>query len=261
MLGRRAFLIGCACCAGAGFAAEAQSGAGMAGQALAQLPPQSITVLAPGVWSYTTWTVLNNAPFAANGVVVEGQHSVALIDTGWTDRDANAVLDLVAGVVGADKTILCIGTHAHADRIGGFEAVKARGVATYAHEMTQHDAPMRDLPLAQHTWSGRLWDVGLGGRSLEVFFPGPAHTRDNMTVWDGHTHTLFGGCMIRDMSWTSLGNVTDSNVPAWPGSIDALKRRYGARIARLVPGHGAIGGAELLDHTRALALAAAPAHS
>ena len=106
MLGRRAFLFGCACCAaaGLGFTAEAQ--------APVTLPVQTLTPIAEGVWIYTTWTVLNNAPFAANGVVIEGADNILLVDTGWTEADANAVLDLITNAL-AHKPIVCVGTHAH----------------------------------------------------------------------------------------------------------------------------------------------------
>ena len=250
MLNRRSFFVGCACCAaGLSFSADAQTIA---------LPAPTLAPVADGVWMHTTSTAINNAPFAANGLVIEGAHSVLLVDTGYNDRDANAVLELMRGAIPQRKPIICLGTHAHNDRIGGLEALKAAGAQTFVHQMTQADAPLRDLPLAQHVWTGRLRRFGIGGRGVEIFYPGPAHTRDNMVVWDEHTKTLFAGCMVRDMSWTSLGNVTDANIPAWPGSVEAVQSRYGARLARVVPGHGLMGGAELLAHTKALAVASQP---
>ena len=250
MINRRAFLTGCACCAAAGFTAAAQSVA---------LPAPTLTAIAPGVWTHTTWSVVNNAPFAANGLVIEGARKLLLVDTGWTDSDSQRILGLIGAV--SRKPMICVGTHAHNDRIGGMGFLNARATPTWTHEMTQEDAPARRLPLARRSWRGASKHFDLGARRVEIFHPGPAHTRDNVVVWDRESRTLFGGCMIRDMSWTSLGNVADANLPAWPASVANLQQRYGARMVRLVPGHGQMGGGELLAHTRALAEAAvASAH-
>lgn len=60
-----------------------------------------------------------------------------------------------------------------------------------------------------------------------------------------------GGCFIRPVESETLGNVQEANPAAWGTGTAALRRRYsGART--VVPGHGAVGGPELLVHTAAL---------
>jgi hypothetical protein len=61
--------------------------------------------------------------------------------------------------------------------------------------------------------------------------------------------------MVRAANGETLGNVADADVAAWPASVGRVIARYGG-AARVVPGHGAPGGVQLLTHTLALAEAA-----
>ncbi|MGA2447695.1 MAG: hypothetical protein ABTD50_03350 [Polyangiaceae bacterium] len=61
--------------------------------------------------------------------------------------------------------------------------------------------------------------------------------------------------MVRAVNAATLGNVADADLAAWPASARGVIARY-ADAARVVPGHGATGGTELLTHTLALAEAA-----
>ena len=60
----------------------------------------------------------------------------------------------------------------------------------------------------------------------------------------------------RPLDWSSLGFVGDASIESWADSIRRIKSRY-AGIATVVPGHGSVGDAELLDHTIHLAELAA----
>ena len=47
---------------------------------------------------------------------------------------------------------------------------------------------------------------------------------------------------------SSKGNLADANVKQWSSTVEAIKNAYPSlKIA--IPGHGKIGGAELLDYT------------
>jgi metallo-beta-lactamase class B VIM len=87
--------------------------------------------------------------------------------------------------------------------------------------------------------------------AVEVFYPGPAHTRDNVVVHIPSAGVLFGGCAVRELGTRSRGNVADGDTLEWPASIARARDRY-AGVHLVVPGHGEVGGAELLDHTISL---------
>jgi len=70
-------------------------------------------------------------------------------------------------------------THAHDDRMGGLREVLRRGVATYASRETVARAGL----VGWHPTPVNFPDVVRAGHvSAEVFFPGAAHTSDNLVV-------------------------------------------------------------------------------
>lgn len=62
---------------------------------------------------------------------------------------------------------------------------------------------------------------------------------------------LFGGCLVKADTATTVGNVADADVRQWPASVARVRARY-PRARLVVPGHGAVGGASALRATEAL---------
>jgi metallo-beta-lactamase class B len=92
---------------------------------------------------------------------------------------------------------------------------------------------------------------------LELFFPGAGHARDNIVVWHPSSGVLFGGCFVKAGNAEDLGNVADADTAAWPASLERVRARF-PEVRIVVPGHGALGGPDLLTHIQAL-LSANPA--
>ena len=190
--------------------------------------------------------------YPANGLLVCEQGQGLLIDTAWTDAQTARLLDLAAAR-GCPVGALVV-THGHDDRMGGIGEARRRGLRTYAGAETAARAPRGAFDEALPKPAE---EIHAGPITAEVFFPGPAHTRDNVVVWLPSSKVLFGGCMVRAASGKTLGNVAEADVAAWPDAVRAVMDRYG-QAAAVVPGHGDPGGPELLAHTLALALAARP---
>ncbi len=216
----------------------------------AERAPDEVTLqpLAPGVWVHITWnTVPKFGLVASNGVLACGPGGGLLVDTAWNDAQTARLLDLAAAR-GCTVHALVV-THFHDDRMGGIAEVLRRGIPTYASPETVKRAHLAG-------WSPKLVGapdaVEVAGVQAEVFFPGAGHAPDNVVVWLPTSRVLFGGCMIRASAADALGNLSDADVAAWPGSVGKLKERYG-QASHVVPGHGAAGGPDLLDHTIDLA--------
>jgi glyoxylase-like metal-dependent hydrolase (beta-lactamase superfamily II) len=131
--------------------------------------------------------------------------------------------------------------------------VERRGIASHALAATVARAAQREgAPRIDRAVASPFALDGLGlGLAGEVFFPGPAHTTDNATVWLAEPAVLVGGCAVRAAEATDMGNTSEADLAAWPRAIAALEARYpGARL--VVPGHGEPGSLELLAHTRRL---------
>jgi glyoxylase-like metal-dependent hydrolase (beta-lactamase superfamily II) len=95
--------------------------------------------------------------------------------------------------------------------------------------------------------------VKLANGLIEVFYPGPGHTQDNIVIWLAKTQTLFGGCFVKSLGSKTLGNTDDASIEDWPQSIKKVQDKY-PYIKTIVPGHGKVGGKRLLNHTEQLAL-------
>jgi metallo-beta-lactamase class B len=68
------------------------------------------------------------------------------------------------------------------------------------------------------------------------------------TGWLPREKILFGGCLVRSANARQLGNLQDAVVDEWDTTITKILNTY-PEVETVVPGHGAYGGIELLQHT------------
>ena len=107
---------------------------------------------------------------------------------------------------------------------------------------------------AAHTFPEREgMTLTIAGETVRVVHPGPGHTADNLVVHFPRRDLLFGGCMIKNGD--SIGFIGDADLDHWEASVRAVEPLT-ARV--VVPGHGPIGGPELLANTIRLVRAARP---
>jgi metallo-beta-lactamase class B VIM len=215
-------------------------------------PDLQVTPLADGVWLHTSWQVLpGGTRYPSNGLLVREGDSLALVDTAW---GAQPTRDLLAWVERELKLPItrALVTHAHDDRMGGAPVLAERGIPCFSHPLTGALAAKqgwpRPTPLATLSEAGATTNVG----TVEVFYPGPAHTVDNLVVWIPRVKVLFGGCAVKELRSGTLGNVADADVAAWPQAIRRVQQRYAGAGILVVPSHGEPGSPELLGHTLVL---------
>ena len=219
----------------------------------------TVRTLDEGIWLHTTWVDYRGTPFPSHGLLVRRGDALVMIDTAWGDEPTRRLIALAEREIGLPVTLL-IATHAHSDRLGGAQAVRDAGGEVFLGAFSMGGEATRwrssDPELLRKgmvlSVPGRKVEVG----GLEVFYPGPAHTNDNLMVWLPDRRVLFGGCAVQPLERGTLGNVRDADVDAWAPSVERAIERYGdARL--VVPSHGEPGGLELLRHTVEVAKAAA----
>jgi metallo-beta-lactamase class B len=199
--------------------------------------------LAPGVWLHVT----SAREVPANGLLVEGDKSSILVDSGWNDAHAKRLFAFAAR---RHKPITdVIVTHSHDDRIGGAAWALAHGARVHASPRTIEHAQANHLPVPDAPLDSPA-TVSSGSATVETFFPGRGHSDDNIVVWVPAARILFGGCFLKSNVATDLGNVADADVGAWPASLAAVRARY-PNPAIVVPGHGIPGG-DPIAHTGSL---------
>jgi cyclase len=192
---------------------------------------------------------LNNAGLLA------GAGGPVLVDTAATEARAGRLRELVLKEAGEPPSVV-LNTHSHGDHtFGNFvfpEAVvighegarrEAQGAGLHLTGLWP-DVPWGGIRLVppQLTFAGpaTLW---IGDYAVELHSFGPAHSGSDTVAWLPRQRVLFTGDLV--MSGVTPFLLTGS-VSGLRAAIDRL-RGFDPEI--VVPGHGPVGGPELLDAT------------
>lgn len=233
-----------ACC---GLVLTATAGP-VAAQQIEITPDLEVEQIAEGVWIHTTWKPYQGTRIQSNGMIVVDDGEIVLIDTAWGVEETRALLAWMDEAIGLPIRT-AVATHFHDDRLEGGGVLAERGVRMVAHPMTVSLATAfatKPEPLAALE-TGRSYSLG----GVELYYPGPGHTSDNIVAWVRGSGLLFGGCLIRPGDATGLGNTNDADVSQWPRSVLRLLDRY-SDARTVIPSHGPAGDRGLLDHTLSL---------
>jgi metallo-beta-lactamase class B len=188
--------------------------------------------------------------FDSNGLIFINNHDAFLFDTPMTDSLTKILVAYLQDSMNLKITGF-VPNHWHDDCIGGLGYLKSLKIESYANQMTIDIAKKENLPLPDHGFSDSL-QLKLGDKMIKCYYPGPAHTLDNIVVWIPSEKILFAGCMVRSLDSKSLGHTSDGDLKAYPITIEKLLHKFqNAKI--VIPGHGSFGGFDLIKHTLELA--------
>lgn len=202
--------------------------------------------LAKNYYVHTSYNLYKNQLVPSNGLVVVGDTSVLLIDTAWGSLQTEQLLAWIKQEV-KKPVSYCVVTHAHEDRTGGYQVLQQNNIPIIAASQTAALSEELGRPLQGITFA-RDTTIALAGIQGEVYYPGKGHSPDNRVIWFADQKILFGGCLVKSTQASSMGNVADADLQAWPQSIRQLYQKYGA-ARYVVPGHQQWGGIQLLTHT------------
>jgi quinoprotein relay system zinc metallohydrolase 2 len=209
----------------------------------------AIYEVAPGLFVRTgvheIASAANKDAIANIGFVI-GRESVAVIDPGGSLADGLALREAIRARTQLPIRYVIV-THIHPDHILGSAAFAAdhpefighaalpRAIAERGafYQSGMHDllggeggaAVMPDRTIAA------TGTIDLGGRKLEIFAHGPAHSGSDLTVIDNATDTLWAADLLFVNRMPSL----DGSVRGWLKELDVLQQ---TKAARAVPGHG-----------------------
>jgi metallo-beta-lactamase class B len=189
--------------------------------------------------------------FGSNGLVYIDNGKGFLFDTPINDSLTRELVNWINDSL-KTKIIGFVPNHWHSDCTGGLAYLKSMGVESWANQMTIDISQSKGLPLPAYGFTDSL-TLKLNSRTINCYYFGPAHSTDNIVVWLPEEKILFPGCMAKEMNSQNLGNTADGDLNEYANTIHKVMEKFqAARI--VIPGHGQIGGIELLKHTKELAV-------
>ena len=210
------------------------------------------TQLSENVWMHTSYKNIPNwGNVLTNGLIIINEKNTTLIDTAWDNTQTLAILEWVHKQLKTPIT-QAVFTHAHQDKMGGVDAIKAQGIATYAHPLSNKIAPTKGLSPAENNLSFNTSGESYEISPLIIYYPGPGHTGDNITVAIPEKGIVFAGCLLRPAKSVNLGNTADADLSEWESSVIKLKNRF-PNAGIIIPSHGEPSGRNLFSNTSKLA--------
>ncbi|MDO8280564.1 MAG: MBL fold metallo-hydrolase [Burkholderiaceae bacterium] len=242
----------------------------------ADLDDKTITFeqLSPHCWAYT-------AEGDPNSGVIIGDKFIMVADATATPAMARDLIQRIRTV--SDKPIkYVLLTHYHAVRVlgasayaaegaseiiasqGTLELIRERGAQDMQSEMERFPRLFRNAESVPGlTWPtlivgggdptrgevpGRL-TLDLGGITVDIWHPGPGHTRGDTIAWIAAEKVLFSGDLVEYEAGVYTG---DAQLEEWPATLEALRA---LKAEAIVPGRGIAmkGRADVdraLDYTR-----------
>ncbi len=225
----------------------------------ADLADKKITFeqLSAHCWAYT-------AEGDPNSGVVIGDNYILVSDATATPAMARDLIAQIRTI--SDRPIkYVLLTHYHAVRVlgasafaeaGCSEIIASQGTLDLIHERGAQDmqSEMERFPrlfrnagsIPGLTWPtmvigggdptrgevpGRL-TLDLGGVTVELWHPGPGHTRGDTVAWVAQEKVLFSGDLVEYQAGVYTG---DAHLQEWPDTIEALRA---LRAEAIVPGRG-----------------------
>jgi glyoxylase-like metal-dependent hydrolase (beta-lactamase superfamily II) len=210
-------------------------------------------------------------PLVPNIGVVVGAHAALVIDTGMGPANGRKVLEAAKRVAGGKPLILTL-THFHPEH--GFGAQAFKGAARILYNASQRDefklkgegylgmfkgfgpdvaAALEgtELVMPDEVYDGFSTEIDLGGRKVELRTWGAAHTASDQIAWLPAEQIVFMGDLAEEkifpiFPWFPPQDA-DIDGARW-ASILTEVAAWKPKI--VVPGHGGVGGPEILTAVR-----------
>jgi cyclase len=197
----------------------------------------------------------------SNAGLIVGDDTTVLVDTTATERRTRLLAAEVSKVSPRPPNVL-VNTHFHGDHVFG-NGVFAPHATIVAHELTRvemiqagpglrqlwPDVDWGETPIVPPTVTFRdAVTIYAGDTRLEVMHVGPAHTTNDSVIWVPDERILFAGDVLMSgvTPFCLMGSVA--------GSLQAIQRLRALDPETIVPGHGHVGGKELLDQNESYLL-------
>ena len=223
-------------------------------------------MLVPGSTKQITKNVYvipdNRVSLVPNIGIIVGDESIMVVDTGMGPKNAEIVLEEVKKI--SDKPIKYLAiTHFHPEHGMGAQSFpnetqiivpiaqklelekKGPGYIEFFSGMSPEIAGLlSDVRLVSPDIAfDNKMEVDLGGQKVELYYFETAHTQGDMFVYLPDQQLLFGGDIVVNRFFPIMPDA-DSSALGW---IESLKKLKALKAKIVVPGHGAVSDASLIE--------------
>lgn len=199
---------------------------------------------------YKTYGSYKGNKIPANGMYLLTNDGAVLFDTPWDTTQFQPLLDSIQSRH-HKKVLMCFATHFHEDRTAGLEYYRQQGIQTYTTSFTDSLSRQNGMKRAAFLMT-RDTVFNVGKYSFEMYYPGEGHAPDNIVAWFKKEKVLYGGCLVKSVDDSSLGNLSDANVKEYANTIIRLKKKC-KHPRFIITGHNDWKNIKSLDHTLEMA--------
>jgi cyclase len=174
--------------------------------------------------------------------------AVLVIDTKIDEATAQQLYNQVKQLAGT-KPIIVVNTHIHADHTYGNKLFKGQTIiagGNYDKEFWIKEDGAESLPTV---WVKDSLVLNMGDETVTILnLPFNAHTQSDIVVYLHNRKMLFGGDVILNHQAPALFAKYNADGEGYLKAFDLVEKRFD--IAEVVPGHGEVGGVEVIDNFR-----------
>jgi cyclase len=182
-----------------------------------------------------------------NSGILVSDSAVLVIDTKMNDA-AQKLYDQVKQLAG-NKPIIVVNTHIHTDHTGGNKFYKGQTIiagGNYDKDFWDKDAGADSKPTV---WVKDSLVLNIGDETVTILnLPFSVHTQSDVVVYLHNRKMLFGGDVILNHQFPVLFAKYNADANGYLKAFDLVQSRF--EIAKVVPGHGDVGGPEVIDNYR-----------
>jgi len=183
-----------------------------------------ISHLTGDFYVYTTYNTYQETQVPANGMYLVTNNAVVMFDTPWDTTQFQPLLDSIK-LKHNKSVVLCFATHWHSDKTAGLEYYRQLGIKTYTTTLTDELSKKNNKKRAEFLMT-KDTVFNVDQYSFETYYPGQAHTVDNIVIWFKKEKILYGGCLIKGADADNLGYLDDGNVSEYAATLKRVKKKF-----------------------------------
>jgi metallo-beta-lactamase class B len=209
-----------------------------------------ISHLTGDFYVFTTYNYYKGNRIPANGMYLLTDNGAVMFDSPWDTTQFQPLLDSIKARHNK-SVMLCIATHFHEDRTGGLEYYRQQGIKTYTTRQTDELSKKRGMRRAEYLID-KDTVFTIGQYSFQTYFPGHGHAPDNIVIWFKKQKVLYGGCLVKSVEDSTLGNLADASVKDYSATIKNVQGKC-KNPKYIIPGHNDWTNTASLKHTLEMA--------